>query len=435
MPLVACPKCTTNLRVPDGAAGAVRCPKCQTVFQPPKPAQPAFEVVDDLPPPKPVPKPPTKPAAALPTAPPGPKPGTRPAAPLPPKPGTRPATSLPPKQPAAADDFEVVDATPTKTKIKAFSRGDEDDRARSRGRRDDDADDDRPSARRRSREDDYDDDYDDDPPRRRRGGRDDYDRPADRRAPFRRAKVASLLLAISLWLYMGAFGLMTLLILLLWADANVLNLFVIPGLVGLANWIVALVGLGFMIAGPPKVRGLAIATAVVAGLHLILTMVCFSKVSDQLGVLGSVSSGFGWFLFTSMLWAVDAALPALIYASKSPGGSGGSGESVIVVLAGGLEVARIILLLLTLKAVSAAARDYDAADRARLGVMITSIVMGAAAALVLIGTVIVVEGKMFRSARHVAGAIVLLVYLGYTLMLIVPALAAMGAKDACDRRG
>ena len=49
MPLVACPKCSTNLRVPDGAVPAVRCPKCQTIFQPPKPAQPAFEVVEEEP--------------------------------------------------------------------------------------------------------------------------------------------------------------------------------------------------------------------------------------------------------------------------------------------------------------------------------------------------------------------------------------------------
>jgi predicted Zn finger-like uncharacterized protein len=429
--LVACPKCSTSLRVPDGSVAAVRCPKCQTVFQPPKPAKPAFEVVEDAP----AARPPVV------TARPAPKPTPKPV----PKP--------------AEPEFEVVDDDPAPPPKKAFSldaavksadKGrsarrttddddydDEDDRPRGRRRRDDDEDDDRPRSRRRSR---YDDEDDDDRDDRRKGrgrrSRDDYDddydgRPADRRAPFRRAKVAALLLSISFWLYLATFGLLTLFVIILWAGSgtDMGGLMILPGLLGLGNWIVAAVGLGFLIAGPARARGLAIAATSVAAVHLILTVVCFFNArSDMRGFLFG-GSNLEWFLFGSMLWAVDATLPLLFYNSR------GFGDFVVPMLAGMCEVARLILILLALKATAAAAKDYGAAEQAGKGVLISAVVMGVAAALILIGVIVVYEGKMMKSGKHVAGAIVTLVFLGYALMMIVPALAANETKNACDRRG
>ena len=51
MPVITCPKCPTQLKIPDGAKGNVRCPKCGAAFPaaaPPKAAPSGgFEVVDD----------------------------------------------------------------------------------------------------------------------------------------------------------------------------------------------------------------------------------------------------------------------------------------------------------------------------------------------------------------------------------------------------
>src|SRR5207244_1222904 len=117
---------------------------------------------------------------------------------------------------------------------------DEEPAQRKRGRRDDDDDyddDDRPRGRRRDR----DDDYDDRPRKRgRRKRRDVWDEldAHDRTATFRRGKLACLLLSISIWLYMGALGVLTLFFILTWAGASISpNLFILPGLVGTANWV------------------------------------------------------------------------------------------------------------------------------------------------------------------------------------------------------
>ena len=93
MPVVACPKCATNLRTPDVSAAAVRCPKCKTVFTPVAP--PAFEVVDASPPP-------------------------------PPKPAPKPAAPEP--------EFDVLDDEPAPRKRRSRD-DDDDDRPRGKGRR------------------------------------------------------------------------------------------------------------------------------------------------------------------------------------------------------------------------------------------------------------------------------------------------------------
>jgi LSD1 subclass zinc finger protein len=319
VPLVACPKCATNLKVPDGAAVAVRCPKCQTIFQSaapaPAPAAPAFEVVDEAPPPKPAPKPPA-PSAARPAPPPS---AARPA----PKPAPRSA---------AADDFEVVDDKPA-SKKKPLPLDDEDDRPRGRRRRDEDDEDDRPRRGRRDEEDDdrprgrrrrdeeeeddrdrprrkprREDDEDGDRGRGRRKGRrdeddrdnfDDYDySPPPKGSKFGVGRVGLLLLLISLGLYAGSLALHALFLLGALLGLPIpLGLTVVTGIMGLANWVVGLVGLGLCIAGPARSRGLAIAALSVAAVHLILAFVVVTDVdsvqggSFSLPVLSALNKG------------------------------------------------------------------------------------------------------------------------------------------------
>jgi LSD1 subclass zinc finger protein len=418
VPLVACPKCSTNLRVPDGSTAAVRCPKCQTIFQPPKASKPAFEVVDESAP--------------------APKPAPRPA----PKPAPR------------ADEFEVVDATPTKSKQKALSLDDEEDGRRRRDededdddrprrrRRDDDYDDedDRPRGRRRSRDDD-DDDEEDDRRRRRRRPRDDYDddyddRPSRRKAGFGPAKVGALLLSISLWMYLGVFGILALFVLVAWADGDLPEaLATITGLIGLGNWIVGAVGIGFCLAGPKRARGVTIAAAVLAGVQLLLMIVCYTKASDGFGRRGFGLSSGSMLLFTSLIPILDLMLPAMIYESKIFGpGSKLTGELVIPALAGGCEIARLVLVLLSLKAMAQAAGNHAAAEKAQFGVLIAAVVCGVAAVLALLVIVIGVEAKMGRGGKHLLLGTAFLIFLGYTLMLLPGALAALQTRDALARR-
>ena len=407
MPVVTCTKCPTQLRVPDGATGNVKCPKCTTIFPvgAKAAAAPAFEVVDDDPPPRPA----ARATAAAPAA--------RPAPPPPP-----PAS----RKSEPESDFEFED----------------DDAPRKKRRRDDDDDDYRPRSRRRR--DDDDDDYDDNRGRsrgrRRRRDRDDDDdyddRPSARGNGYAAGKTGTLLMGIGLWLYVGMYGLLALFALLAMATSVSEGLFAIPGICGAACTVLLLIGVSFCIAGPQKARGMAIATVCVAGVHLVLIIICYSKVSGVRGggfggVGGGILGGGEWLFLGSVLWVLDLVLPLLIYAPK---GASLGGEGILFLLAAACELARCILVCLTIRGQATAAKDYDAADKAGMGVMLSSIVTGAAAALVTVLVVIVIEGKMIKSAEYLAGLGGAVVCTGYALMTVPAALAALAASQSLGRK-
>jgi hypothetical protein len=409
MPLVACPKCATNLKIPDGASGNVKCPKCNNIFSVSAPAAPAFEVVEDQ----------------------APKPA-------------RPAAKPQPMEP----DFEVVD----EPKRKKRDDDDDDDRPRKKRRDDDDDDDDRPRSKRR-RDDDYDDD--DDRRKKKKKRRRDYDddddwQPRGRSNPFGPAKVGVLLLSISFWMYLASFALIALYILIAWAgsgettssrsprddSSSSFEFFAtLPGIIGLGNWIVALVGLGFCIAGPARARSMAITATVLAGVHLVLVGITFSNIRDGGGGAGAARGlGFGsiaWIFVSSALPALDAFLPTLFYASRAI-----NGEMVIAILAGICEVLRLVFVLMTIKALAEAAKDYEASEKAMVGMFGTLIVVGVAALLILL-LVVLIDAKAFTSLRTVMNlgmGVLFVVYLAYTAMLIMPALVALMTKSSLAHR-
>jgi hypothetical protein len=371
-------------------------------------------------------------------------------------PAPKPVVAKPAPQPLPVDEVEIVeevvdevevldDAPPPRpAKVVPKPAGEvldlDDDRRPARRRRDkaDDADD-RSRSRRRDRDDDYEDD--DRGRRKRRRDDDDYDdgyddypdRRSDKGAPYRRGAVGVLLIAISFWIYLGVFGFLTLTGLVLWtSDKLSEGLLVVSGILGIGNWVVAAVGVGFLIAGPAKARGLAIAAAILCLVHLIFLIVCFVKVKDATGGLGLFgSSGLEWFVMASDLLAVDLTLPVLFYWSKI------FGEAIFFVLAGGFEVARLILLVLAVRAAADVTKGGgEAAGKGLLGVLIAGITIAASAVAWLLAIIIIEEGKLSASSRKsIMGVTFLLTYLAYTLMLIVPALAAHQTRAALARRG
>lgn len=438
MPLIACPRCAINLKIPESASGKVKCPKCNTIFAvgvtaPP----PAFQVVDD---------------------------------PAPPPPRSAPQPDEP--------DFEVVDEPKPKKKVTAVEDDDADDRPRSK-RRHDDEDDDRPRKKRRSR-------YDDD---------DDYDRrPTGNRSAYGAAKVGMLLVSISLWLYLGTFALLALFLLIAWMGASIPNgLLILTGLLGLANWVVALIGLGFCIAGPAQSRGLAIAATAVAAVHLVMAFVVanntkaaffgfhsiealsmmnkFERVTDIMkrleketdpnrrealqNELRDISSEDGgriiddrkssnsemrWSDLSSLMPNSDQFIGVLAYRSK------GFNDYVLPLLSGLLEVARLVLLVLLVGAVGRACKDHDVGERS---IVATFVAGGAAlAAMVVIVLVMVIldnskpsTPKSLEDAQKaVKGQMTwgilgeLLVYAIHIGSLVLPALLAMQASAAAAHR-
>jgi hypothetical protein len=427
VPLVACPQCATTLKIPDGASGNVKCPKCASIF--PVVAKPAaklaFEVVGEAPP---------------------------------------PAPKLAAKPQPLNPNFEVIDEPKPKKKAIAL---DEDDRPRSKRRRDDEDDEDRPRKKRRRREDDDEDDW----------------QPVGNRGSSGPAKVGMLLVSISLWMYASTFALLALFLLIAWLGAAIPSaLMIITGLLGLANWVVALIGLAFCIAGPPQSRGLAIAATAVAAIHLILAFVVANNEklmnigalaiggasasgrADRLKSLGekaqketdparrreyereareiienlSDTPGLGrksemrWHDLATLLPFSDILIAQLSYESKT------FNDYVLGLISGLLEVARGVLLILLIGSVGRAARDHYVADRSMMSMIVFSISIGVAMIVWLIISVIGHESKSSSNPTRggidwlIAGALV--TYLIHLGTLVYPAVLSLGAKNAAARK-
>jgi hypothetical protein len=447
VPILTCPKCAAGLRIPDGAIGAARCPRCKTLIPieggvvnrtneapalPPPPPPGAAATIQDFPAPRSdgipnlaldlaLPHPPPPPPKLVPP----PKPVITAKTVSPPKPPTAPAPALkppapkpvppPPKRPA----FEVVGET-----MEPLPLDDLPPLPPVRGRAD---------APRR--DDDYDDEYDD-RPRRESDGRG-------------AAKVGTLLVSISLWIYLGIYGVVSFIVLLAVMQAGLSALDVlgtIAGIVGFGNWTVALVGIGFLIAGPAKygLRGLSIATAVVGGIHFILVILCAFGVTGgrSRGGLGFADELHGDLKAAATLVPLLDFFPTLLYvASKTQGLGELFSHLIIPLLAAMCEVARFILLMLVMKAAARIGKDSGAASKAQVSVVIYSAVNGVIPILILL--IAVIMGETRSSGRGggggegmltVAKILAVLIALAHTCALIMPGVAANDARAACARR-
>ncbi len=154
------------------------------------------------------------------------------------------------------------------------------------------------------------------------------------------------------------------------------NLLVLPALVGLVHWLVAGVGLALCIAvGPsPGVRALAAASLGVSGLHLILALVAILP--------GSPAPGL------PALWNWAALASSLDLLFNLAGGVG--------LVAGLLELARLVLLACTFRAVALTVRAREVAHHALL---LAGAVLGGTLVMALIDTGLrFVIGQAVRAA-------------------------------------
>jgi hypothetical protein len=433
--VVTCPKCPTALRIPDGVSGNVKCPNCRTDFLVAAPVVPTANYVPPLPP---------EPVVAA----------ARNILALPPEPGSTTPTAMEsapakaaPRAPEKLDSERVNEPKPKK-KVKATIEDDEDE--------------DEPRRRKNRNEDDEDDDYRSrkkKKPQRYEEDEDDYRPPTPRdKKGYGKARVGVLLLTISSWLYFSLYALLTLGVFILligtlfesdspgsrsssYSSRNTSDIaslveaiMVLFGLMGLGNWIVSLVGFAFCIAGPPRTRATAITTTSLAGVHLILVVLSYSFTSNMLGGFRLAFSGgttSSWFIFATTVPYLDTFLPALVYQSRAI-----NGEYIVLILTGAFEVVRLIFMLLTIKGMAVEGKNYVAAERAQLGVLAASIIVGGGMILMLFIVLLLNEAK-FSSIKTIAsvglGAFFLLC-LAYTAMLLIPATTAGGTQRSLAQR-
>jgi hypothetical protein len=323
--------------------------------------------------------------------------------------------------------------------------------------------------------------------------------PAGQGSSFGSAKVGMLMVSISLWLYLGTFALMAFFLLIAWIGASIPSgLMIAVGLLGLANWVVALIGLGFCIAGPPRSRGLAIAATAVAAVHLIMAFVvannaksafyglhttamlsALNKAEQFMDLMkkmeketdpkrrealqkelrelseserGSAPIGFDesrsrrsgeemrWQDLSTLMPYSDMLVAVLSYRSK------GFSDYVLALLSGLLEVARLVLIVLLIGAVARAAKRHDTADKS----LMATFLAGGATLLAMIVLVLVAmifdnsektSVKSFEEAQKAAKSLItwavlgeLLVYALHIGSLVLPSLLSMQAKNASARK-
>lgn len=375
MPVIACPSCQGKLRFPDDSPPRrVKCPSCGHVFL-----------------------------------------GS--AGPVVPERGAR--------RPARDENDDARDAD----RRRGWRR--EEDEADRRGRRRYDDERDRRSRRRDDDEHDYE--------RRRLWDDEDDHRPGPNpraiEGQFSRASIACLLCFIGGWLQVGALAVIVFVTVLRWAEIHeAANVFVIvAGLLGLGNLLSSAVGYGFLVSGPRDrgALGLSIGTAAVAGFHLILVLVIattsFNNPRDQ------VYSGVNWFAFVTEL----TRLPQVVFwaIAAPPGVNAVSARVILPVFASLAELAKVILFLLTLRAVMRCARDPRRARMCIQAVLAVAIGFGV---LVFLG---VLFGLLALAVRNEQGgwtAVNSVFYLALFMcqagLIVWTTMVTKAAKEAIDYR-
>jgi hypothetical protein len=157
------------------------------------------------------------------------------------------------------------------------------------------------------------------------------------------------------WLQVAAFGLMFFIVFLHWCGiTDGLRIFgVLAGLLGLGYWLTSGTGFGFLVSGPRKrgALGLSIATAAVAGLHLLLIIVIATN--RTWGGFGSATFDRTAELHFEAFVTQLRALPLLVYLLIGVGDfrQGLMDGSFLPVFTNLAEAGRTILFLLALRAI------------------------------------------------------------------------------------
>lgn len=327
------------------------------------------------------------------------------------------------------------------------SRRDDDDDDRRSRRRDDDDDDRDVRPRSRRRDDDDEDDRDDRRSRRRRD--DDYDDRRSRRdkqaleGQFNRASLACLLHFIGGWLLVGSCALVVFSMFLNWVGVTEgLRVFgIICGILGIGGWLTSATGTGFLVSGPRGrgALGLSIATAATAGFHiLLLVLVASTRFGAQAGIVaGAGYSDLNWSAFITQ----SDALAKLMFSLISSDGDRAYDGAALAVFANLLEVARNILLLLTLRSIMLCARDNKTAKSLMNAVVGSSIFAGGLLVLGLMFGLIVqamrptrFDQDAFRNMFTVIRMFLMLNYVAIGALAVWTTLMMRVAKSHIDYR-
>lgn len=300
------------MQVPDGTTAMVRCPACKSVF-----------------------------SASVGLSPPG-------------------------LEEESEDEVEEREEKPRRRKTKP-ARNDEDEedekpRRRKPAHRHEEEEDDKPTSENR----DFDPVDPDEKPRKRRRTNDDNEMSEEERMALRQAFARAAWGCKLIWTSILLFMLSMLAIVGYWFEAafgppSALFL-VVAGMIGLANWLIALAGVGLCLSGPPSSGhwGYGIAAVVATVLHFMLLLALVGQTkgeSDkQFGDSQALQGVQRWKVIPTRLDTITVYLPLIFFADQDLVPKTTIAFSFIVGVA---EMVRIVLIMMLLSCLAQAAGDRD----------------------------------------------------------------------------
>jgi hypothetical protein len=375
--LLTCPTCRSGLAVPDGTTALVRCPACKSVFSP----------ADGLAPPEPEPEEEEE------------------------KPRKKPARK--------SRDEDEDDERPRKKKSATKDEGGK------TGNRDfDPVDPDEEKKRRK----------------KRRREEDDKLSPEEREA-IRQAFARAAWGCRLIWISFGCFILSMLFVDLFWflgaipAIGTDPAIIVTAGVIGAVGWLMAAVGVGLCLSGPPSPGhwGYGISAAILTTIHLFLLVALAAKGKEHSGgyVIDRNGPAAHWGLVPTRLDAVTYYLAVLAYSDQEFMPKGELNLSIVV---GIIEILRTTLILVFLSCLAQAARDKELSYRCTRAAGFASYGPGFMALGMLLFAVLVVETR--AGINSFTKVLFITIVMGtYTLLagcMFPGFMAAQEATDACD---
>jgi hypothetical protein len=287
---------------------------------------------------------------------------------------------------------------------------------RRKARRDDDDDDDRDSrSRRKSRRDDDDDD-DRGPRSKKKLRRDDGGRIKSSQWEWARKGISFV--NFGYYCQLGSFAAVLLYILIEWMGGHetvILALACLPGLIG---FILAGIGIGFIVAGPRRgnLLGYSIALAAVAGVHLILMFIASFGDAKGVGALGR--SSVNWLIMPSAFLEC-----AVMVAFRH-------GEALIICTAI-FEVARYVLYMLYLKELGKICKAREATNRTTMLLVALPSALAGSLLVALLGIELMKEAMPSRTFAQIFVLLYAIAKLGaYSFIYLLTMKTANEISDA-----
>jgi hypothetical protein len=268
---------------------------------------------------------------------------------------------------------------------------------------------------------------------------------AERRRAFTRAAWGARLIVISFGLFMVSMFFITGYFFQGAFAPPIPALVTIAGVFGLANWVLAAVGVGLCLSGPrgPGHWGYGVAAATAVAVHLIFLLAlvaqgkeyAIGRADDRIAAGGASGGGKNarWRLLPTQLNGTMFYLTAAVYPDDQ-GITPRASTLILPMITGVAEMVRTVLVMMFLSCLARAALDDELAHRCTRCAGVASAGPGLLALLILgfVGTVVETNAGLNLFTQILSSVVQMGVYSIINGVMLPSYLAAQDVVDACE---